>query len=75
MYSFSPRRLRETMDEAGMTQAELAEKMRISRASLSRVLRGLRSPGSKFIAALKAAFPDKQMESFFDLEKPRHPDG
>jgi transcriptional regulator with XRE-family HTH domain len=62
------------MDEAGMTQAELADKMRISRASLSRVLRGLRSPGSKFIAALKAAFPDKPMEAFFELEKPHRPD-
>ncbi len=69
MLKFSPERLRRTLDQAGMTQAELAKKMGVSRASLSRVLRGLRSPGSKFIAALKAAFPDKQMEHFFDLDE------
>jgi transcriptional regulator with XRE-family HTH domain len=55
------------MQEAGMTQAQLARKMGISRASLSRILRGLRSPGSRFVAALKVAFPDKPMECFFDL--------
>ena len=65
MYEFSPRELRNALDEAGLTQAELADRMGISKASLSRVLRGQRSPGSKFIAALKAAFPEKPMESFF----------
>lgn len=55
------------MQEARVTQAQLARKMGISKASISRILRGLRSPGSRFIAALKAVFPDKPMESFFDL--------
>ncbi|MEX0974298.1 MAG: helix-turn-helix transcriptional regulator [Bacillota bacterium] len=73
MNRFSPERLRRALDESEMTQARLARKMGISRASLSRVLRGLRSPGSKFIAALKTAFPDKQMESFFDLDDGRLP--
>ena len=67
MYKFSPERLREVMEEAGLSQAELARQMGISRASLSRILRGLRSPNSRFVAALKAVFPDRPMECFFEL--------
>lgn len=64
---FSPGRLREAMDRAGLTQAQLARLMGVSKASLSRILRGLRSPNSNFVAALKAVFPDEPMEGFFDL--------
>lgn len=68
------------MDQAGLTQAETARRMGVSRASLSRILRGLRSPNSNFIAALKSVFPDKPMEHFFDLgtvarEEPEHDAG
>lgn len=68
MNRFSPDRLLRIMGEEGMSQAQLARKMGVSKASLSRIVRGQRSPGSRFIAALKAAFPDKPMESFFELQ-------
>jgi DNA-binding XRE family transcriptional regulator len=72
---FSPKRLRGVMEEAALSQAELARRMGVSRASLSRILRGLRCPSSKFIGALKTAFPDKPMECFFEISSaPRgHP--
>ena len=55
VYKFSPERLREVMEEAGLSQAELARQMGISRASLSRILRGLRSPNSRFVAEIGRA--------------------
>lgn len=67
MDSFSPYRLLQAMQEKGMTQAELAKATGVSPSLVSRVLRGLRSPGSKFIASLKAVFPEKSLEFFFDL--------
>ena len=73
MNRFSPERLARLMRETGITQAELARKMGISKSSLSRILRGQRSPGSRFVAALKVAFPDTPMESFFEIG-PRLPD-
>lgn len=67
MNGFSPKRLEETLVEKGLSQAELARMMQVSPASLSRILRGLRSPGSRFIANLRTAFPDKPLEHFFEF--------
>ncbi len=68
---FSPSRLRTALQKGGMNQAELAGKMGVSRAALSRILRGLRSPNSRFIAALKRGFPNLPMEYFFEIRPPK----
>lgn len=72
MNVFSPSRLRKALLESGMSQAQLARKIGVSKASLSRIIRGLRSPNSRFIAALKLGFPKLPMEYFFEEqnEKP-----
>ncbi|MGI6631695.1 MAG: helix-turn-helix domain-containing protein [Bacillota bacterium] len=72
MNVFSPSRLRTALRASGMTQAELARKMGVSKASLSRIIRGLRSPNSRFIAALKLGFPELPMEYFFEAEDVKH---
>jgi hypothetical protein len=64
---FSPESLRQAMREKGLTQAEVARATGVSPSLVSRVLRGLRSPGSRFIASLKVVFPDRPMEYFFNL--------
>ncbi|HHY75838.1 MAG TPA: helix-turn-helix transcriptional regulator [Firmicutes bacterium] len=69
MNRFSPARLRTALAKSGMKQAELARRMGVSRAALSRILRGLRSPNSRFIAALKLGFPDLPLEYFFELDR------
>ncbi|HHW27211.1 MAG TPA: helix-turn-helix transcriptional regulator [Firmicutes bacterium] len=74
MGSFSPQRLFQAMREKGITQASLAKAAGVSPSLVSRVLRGLRSPGSKFIASLKKVFPDKSMEFFFELSPDEPPD-
>ncbi len=71
MNRFSPTRLRAALQKSGMNQAELAGKMGVSKASLSRILRGLRSPNSRFVAALKRAFPHLPMEYFFEIAPPK----
>lgn len=55
------------MLEKGLSQAEVATAAGVSPSLVSRVLRGLRSPGSRFIASLKVIFPDRPMEYFFNL--------
>lgn len=66
MNRFSPSRLRAALLRSGMNQAELARKMGVSRGALSRILRGLRSPNSRFIAALKQGFPNLPLNYFFE---------
>jgi transcriptional regulator with XRE-family HTH domain len=68
---FSPSRLRAALQESGMNQAELARKMGVSRAALCRILRGHRSPNSRFIAALKQGFPNLPLEYFFEISPPK----
>lgn len=55
------------MEEEGLTQADLARAMGVSRASVSRVLGGLRSPSSRFVALLKIAFPKRALDTFFEF--------
>jgi len=67
MNRFNPERLKQLMETKGLTQADLARKMGVSRTSVSRILRQKRTPSSAFIAALKTAFPEEPLEYFFDL--------
>ncbi len=69
MFGFSPSRLLSAMRDKGLSQADLSRATGVSPAFVSRVLRGLRSPGSGFIASLKIVFPDRPMEYFFDLDR------
>ena len=70
MNRFSPFRLRAALLKSGMKQAELARKMGVSRAALSRILRGHRSHNSRFIGALKQGFPNLPLEYFFEISPP-----
>jgi transcriptional regulator with XRE-family HTH domain len=51
------------------TDDELARRMGVDPATVSRVLRGLQAPGGKFIAALVAtfAFADVTLDDLFEV--------
>ncbi len=65
MNQFDPQKLRTLINTQGMSQADLSRRLGVSRASVSRILRGKRKPGSDFIAALKTAFPNTPLDYFF----------
>jgi len=48
--------------------AELARKMGVSRAEVSRWLNGRRKGGSKFISGIIKAFPDEPLDKLFFLQ-------
>lgn len=53
---------------AGITTDDaLARRMGVDPATVSRVLRGKQEPGSKFIAALVAAFPGMDLDDLFEV--------
>jgi transcriptional regulator with XRE-family HTH domain len=57
--------LKDFMNVNKLSAAELSRQTRVSRAQVSRILKGERGPGTKFIAGFKRAFPDQPLEAFF----------
>ena len=49
------------------TNAALAKRMGVDEATVSRVLRGMQSPGPKFMAALVACFPGYDLDDLFEI--------
>jgi len=49
------------------TDDALAKRMGMDPATVSRVLSGKQDPGSKFIAALVAAFPGMDLDDLFEV--------
>ena len=58
-------RIRRIMEEAGMSQKEFAERLKISPASLSNILAGKTSPTNYHVQAVHNAFPDININWLF----------
>lgn len=65
MVKVNERAFAELMKEQSLTGAKLARRLGVSRACVSRILRGQRQPGSKFLSSFKTAFPQHSLEYFF----------
>ena len=50
-----------------LSPTDLARRLDMSPSTVSRVLRGERNPGGRFIAATRLAFPDYTLEGLFQL--------
>lgn len=61
--------LRRIMEQEGLSPSGFARKLGISRAHMSRIMKGQRRPGAEFIVALLRAYPDKKFEDFFWSER------
>lgn len=61
-------KLKEYMIERGISPADLARKMGVSRAAVSRVLNNDRGAGSAFIGSLTEALPDAWSEGVIFLD-------
>jgi transcriptional regulator with XRE-family HTH domain len=58
--------LKAVMKREKLTQKELADKLRMSRACVNRHLSGTRKyPSAKFIGAIKESFPEYSFDYFF----------
>jgi len=68
MQVFNTQVLHTMILQHGLTKAELARRMGVSRACVSRILSGQRQPNAVFIANLKRVFPDCSLDAFFALD-------
>jgi transcriptional regulator with XRE-family HTH domain len=55
------------MQKHELSQAELARRMNVSRATVSRVLNESRGAGREVIAGIIKAFPDEPIEKLFHI--------
>jgi transcriptional regulator with XRE-family HTH domain len=60
----------EYMEQKGWSEADLAEKIGVSRVQVYRVLRGQRAPGNEFIAGLLNACRELGLNDLFIFEEP-----
>ncbi|WP_044649217.1 helix-turn-helix domain-containing protein [Paenibacillus terrae] len=58
------------MKEKGWSEADLAEKIGVSKVQVYRVLRGQREPGNEFIAGLLSACREMGLNDLFIFEQP-----
>lgn len=61
-------RIKVLADEKGWSQAELARKMHLSRAYISRLFSGERIGGKELLGGIMMAFPEHDLKEFI-LEK------
>lgn len=57
-------RIKELADEKGWSQAELARKMHLSRAYISRLFSGERIGGKELLGGIMTAFPENDLKEF-----------
>lgn len=63
---FNKKAFEKLMKDKGLTQAGLARKMGVSRACISRYMRGIRKkPSPTLIDAFSRAFPDHSITYYF----------
>ena len=62
---FAPSALIKVMQDRDMNRTELANKLGVSRATVTRVLNGNFRPSAEFLAALKDSFPEISLDYFF----------
>lgn len=72
---FQPAKLEMLLNERGLNQNRLAKMLGVSRATISRIMRGLYKPRADVLAALKKAFPDIPLDYYFDEDKEVSPGG
>lgn len=57
-------RIKVLVDEKGWSQAELARKMHLSRAYISRLFSGERIGGKELLGGIMTAFPEHDLKEF-----------
>lgn len=56
----------EFRNEQNLTQKEIAKKIKVSKSYYEKVEKGFKKPGRGFLEKFKEAFPDIDMNIFFD---------
>jgi len=69
MQAFNNEFLRKVVEEENLSQAELARRMGVSRACVTRILQGKRQPSVVFLAGLRRIFPQHSLDYFFDARQ------
>ncbi len=60
--------LNHLMNDKGLSQAQLACKLGVSRSCISRIMSGQRMPSSQVMAGFKKAFPEYSLDYYFSSE-------
>jgi len=55
------------MAVGSVSNTQLADRSGVALSTVSRILRGIQSPGERFIAGLLAAFPDLAFDDLFEV--------
>lgn len=68
MFQVNVDAIKKLMQEYNLNQSSLGKRIGVSRACVSRILKGKRSPSTKFIAGFKQAFPMHSLEYYFFIQ-------
>ncbi|MDD2247680.1 MAG: helix-turn-helix transcriptional regulator [Syntrophomonas sp.] len=61
--------LNQLMVDKKLSQAQLADKIGVSRSCISRIMSGQRTPSSYVMAGFKKAFPEYSLDYYFSTDK------
>lgn len=62
---FNPNNLQRLMKKENINRSQLAERLGVSRATITRLLNGQFQPSAKMLSALKKEFPEISLDYFF----------
>lgn len=62
---FNPNNLKRLMKKENINRSQLAERLGVSRATITRLLNSQFQPSTKMLSALKEKFPEISLDYFF----------
>ncbi len=65
MQTFNREALEKLMAQRNLNKKQLAERIGVSRATVTRILQGEFQPSSKFLMLLKQKFPEVSLDFFY----------